>query len=88
MTKRILWLLLACTGVRLATAADGLSITWTNNMLAVRGPNIPGDYVEIWYLEAFCRSGSTHQDWSKTTIPHKTVLLAAEPRKIRLRTTV
>src|SRR5207302_5150443 len=71
-----------------ATAAD-LSISWTNNMLRISGPNIPGDYVNIWYLEAFCRSGSTHQNWDKTTISHKTELVSSEGgRKIRLRTTV
>jgi len=71
-----------------ASAAD-LSISWTNNMLRITGPNVPGDYVNIWYLEAFCRSGSTHQDWSKTTIPHKTELLSAEGgKKLRLRTKV
>jgi len=88
MTKHFFWLLLTCFFVRLATAADGLSITWTNNMLRIRGPNVPGDYVEIWYLEAFCKSGSTHRDWNKTTIPHKTELVSAEPRKIHLRTWV
>ncbi len=71
-----------------ALAAD-LSISWTNNMLRIKGPNIPGDYVDIWYLEAFCRSKSTHQVWDKTTIPHKTELLSNDGgKKIRLRTKV
>jgi hypothetical protein len=69
-------------------AAD-LAISWTNNMLRIRGPNVPGDYVEVWYLEAFCRSHSTHQAWDKTTIPHKTELLSNErDHKLRLRTKV
>lgn len=69
-------------------AAEPLSLSWTNNMLRISGPNIPGEFVEIWYLEAFCRSGSTHQPWDKTTIPHKTRLIEANPQFIRLRTLV
>ena len=73
--------------VRCAWSED-LSISWTNNLLRIRGPEVPGEYVEIWYLEAFCRSGSTDQSWDKTTIPHRTELLSATPQKIRLRTRV
>lgn len=71
-----------------ARAESNLSIDWTNNMLRISGPNVPGGFVEIWYLEAFCRSGSTHQAWDKTTLPQKTELLSAEPGKLRLRTAV
>jgi hypothetical protein len=71
-----------------ALAADPLTLGWTNNMLRISGPQIPGDYIEIWYLEAFCRSGSTHRKWDESTIPHKTELLSAAPQSIRLRTTV
>jgi hypothetical protein len=82
---------LLCTALFLLliqAAEAALEIAWTNNMLRIRGPQVPGDYVEIWYLEAFCRSGSTRQDWSKTTIPHKTEMISATTRKIRLRTRV
>jgi len=65
-----------------------LNLSWTNNMLRISGPQVPGEYVEIWYLEAFCRSGSTHRKWDQTTIPHKTELLEATPHKLRLRTKV
>ncbi|HEX7860786.1 MAG TPA: hypothetical protein VF773_10695 [Verrucomicrobiae bacterium] len=75
-------------GVLAVSAAEPLTIGWTNNMLRISGPQVPGDYVEIWYLEAFCRSGSTHRKWEETTIPHRTELLSATPQKIRLRTKV
>jgi len=70
--------------------AVALTIGWTNNMLAVSGPDIPGGKVDIWYLEAFCRGGSTHRDWHQTTIPHKTELISADEngKRIRLRTRV
>jgi hypothetical protein len=87
MRSRILLTILALWTACVTPAAD-LAISWTNNMLRIAGPNVPGDYVEIWYLEAFCRSGSTHQNWDKTTIPHKTELISATPRKIVLRTRV
>ena len=68
--------------------AAELSLSWTNNMLRIAGPNVPGGDVEIWYLEAFCRSGSTRQVWDRTTIPHKTELVSATAKKIALRTQV
>src|SRR6266704_2055441 len=79
----------ACLPCR-AQAATGLTIGWTNNMLAIKAPGLPGDRVEILYLEAFCRSGSTHRDWHQTTIPHKTELLSADKngKRLKLRTIV
>lgn len=66
-----------------------LGLSWTNNMLRISSPKIPGEYVEIWYLEAFCRSGSTKQAWDKSTIPHKTELVQAENgKRLLLRTVV
>jgi len=68
----------------------GLSVTWTNNMLRVSGPDMPVGKVDIWYLEAFCRSGSTRRDWRQTTIPHRTELVSADKKgkRIKLRTVV
>lgn len=79
-------LLMLLHGLASVHAADGLSISWTNNMLTVRGDNLPGDRVDIWYLEAFCRSGSTDRDWRETVMPHETRLVRADPdgRFIRL----
>jgi hypothetical protein len=73
-----------------AAQADGLRISWTNNLLTVAAPDLPGKTLDIWYLEAFCRKGSTHQDWDKTTIPHKTTLLEADAdgKRLKLLTTV
>jgi hypothetical protein len=73
-----------------AVAAERMTVHWNKNILTIRGAGIPGDRIEINYLEAFCRSGSTDRDWSKTTIPHKTKLLHADPdgHALRLATTV
>ena len=73
-----------------AWGADGLSIAWTNNMLTISRPDLPGGSVEVWYLEAFCRSGSTRRDWRQTTFPHQSELLSADKKgkRLRLRTRV
>jgi hypothetical protein len=64
---------------------NGLSIHWENNYLTISGNDIPGGPIEIHYLEAYCRSGSTDRDWRETVIPHQTKLILAEGKQIRLR---
>ena len=82
--------LLAGLPAMAAGPTGGLTIAWTNNMLAISDRNIPGGKVDIWYLEAFCRSGSTRRDWRQTTIPHKTKLVSADKngKRLQLRTLV
>ncbi len=43
--------------------------------------------MEIWYLEAYCRPGSTDRDWAETVIGHRTELIEASPdgKSVRLR---
>ena len=83
-------LLLVATAASHAQSSGGLTVGWTNNMLTIRAPGLPGEKLEVWYLEAFCRSGSTHRDWHQTTIAHRTELLLADPagKHLRLRTRV
>lgn len=78
-----------------ATAAEkedgaGLRVAWEKNILTISSPRIPGGKVEIWYLEAFCRSRSTDREWGKTVIPHKTTKLDADAdgKRLRLRSVV
>src|SRR5437763_4631429 len=86
----VFFLLAAACLIEETQAADGLTIGWTNNMLTIKAPGLPGERVDILYLEAFCRSGSTHRDWHETTIPHKTELVESDPqgKPLRLRTRV
>ena len=73
----------------LSFSTRALEISWTNNLLTVTGANLPGGKLEIWYLEAFCRSGAHHRDWKQTTLPHKTTLLTNENNRVlRFRTAV
>ena len=71
-------------------AAAQLTIAWTNSMLSISSPSVPGGKVDVWYLEAFCRSGAHNRDWRQTTIPHKTELISADGKgkRIKLRTIV
>src|SRR5262245_26318704 len=69
-------------------AESPFTLSWTNNLLTISNANLPGGKIDIWYLEAFCRKGSTHQDWGKTTLPHKTSLMSAASHRLDFRTTV
>ncbi|MGQ9648604.1 MAG: hypothetical protein ACUVXJ_00655 [Phycisphaerae bacterium] len=69
---------------------DGLRVDWQKgerDILTIRSDRLPGGKVETWYLEAFCRRGSTDRDWSQTTIPFESHLVAADPggRWVKLR---
>ena len=68
----------------------GLRLSWSEEMLTIEGPEILGGALEIWYLEAFCRPGSTDRDWAETVIPHTTELIEAAPdgRMLHLRSTL
>ena len=66
---------------------SALTLAWDREMLTIQGAHLPGGAVEVLYIEAFCRPGSTRRDWKQTVIPHRTELVesAADGRRIRLR---
>src|SRR5436190_6711538 len=55
----------------------GLAVSWAANKLKISGAKIPGGEIEILYLEAYCRPGSTDRDWRETVIGHETEKLSA-----------
>lgn len=55
-----------------------LTLRWEKNYLHIRGEQVPGGEIEINYLEAYCRPGSTDRDWHETVIGHSTEKLAAK----------
>jgi len=59
------------------SSSAGLTLTWDRNLLVIQDAKIPGGRVEINYLEAYCRSGSTNRRWEETVIPHRTEKLDA-----------
>src|SRR5262245_18484222 len=77
-------------GPRPGGGAARLTIRWEKNFLRVRGDKVPGGEIEIHYLEAYCRPGSTDRDWRETVIGHTTekVSAAADGSVIRLKDTL
>jgi len=74
-----------------AYAERGITLQWKDRMLTVSRDDLPGGPVEIHYLEAYCRAGSTDADWVKhTVIKHDSELVEAsdDGRRIELRDTL
>jgi hypothetical protein len=71
-------------------AADDLKLAWQKNVLKITGDKLPGGTLDVWWLEAFCRRGSTKRPWNETTIPHMTELVSADEngQQLRLRSKV
>jgi hypothetical protein len=70
-------LVCGCRTTQSSAQNQQLHLSWTNNLLTVVGPDLPGGKLSIWYLEAFCGPRAHDQSWNKTTIPHKTRLVRA-----------
>lgn len=62
-----------------AAAEKPLIVTWHNNRLKISGEQIPNGPIEINYIEAFVRSGSTDREWGKSVINHRTECVSAQP---------
>lgn len=66
------------------------NLAWKSNVLKISSPQLPTGPLEVWYLEAFCRSGAHTQSWDRTKIPHHTTLLheSADHKHLEFGTTV
>ena len=69
---------------------QALKLRWADNMLTISGEQLPGKELQVWYLEAYCRAGSTNRQWAQTVIPHRTELISAsdDGHELRLKCTV
>ncbi|MBL8849784.1 MAG: hypothetical protein JNG89_08875, partial [Planctomycetaceae bacterium] len=80
------------TAPPVALAADPpLKLHWEQDYLTISGPQIPGGDIDVHYLEAYCRAGSTDADWGKhTVVGHTTELIEAadDGTLIKLRCTL
>lgn len=87
---RIVFILTATFAASLATPVakanepQRLTLSWKENILTIRGDHLPGGALQVWYLEAYCRPGSTDRDWRETVIGHKTELVHADDDGRRL----
>ena len=72
--------------------ADSLTLRFkAPHWLYIEGEHLPGKSIEVNYLEAYCRAGSTEADWVKhTLIPHRAELisLSADRKTLKLRDTL
>jgi len=72
--------------------ADSLTLRFkAPHWLYIEGDHLPGKSIEVNYLEAYCRTGSTDADWVKhTVIPHRAELisLSADRKTLKLRDTL
>jgi len=70
-----------------ASAGPALAIARLANDIIIVAENapVPGP-IKINYMEAYCRPGSTQQDWrTKTKLSHTSELISATPKVIKLR---
>jgi hypothetical protein len=67
-----------------------MKVAWRNDILTITSDRLPCDKIEVLYLEAFCKRGSTHRAWEETIIPFHTDLIDAPPdgRSLWLRSIV
>ena len=72
--------------------ADSLTLRFkAPHWLCIEGDHLPGKVIEVNYLEAYCRAGSTDADWVKhTVIPHRAEVLSlsADRKVLKLRDTL
>ena len=68
-------LLAGLTLPALAGEPQPLALAWDKNFLTIRG-DFPGGEIQIMYLEAYCRPGSTDRDWGQTVIKHEARLVS------------
>lgn len=76
----VLWVALAsvCGGAPPEVESRDLTLTWEDNILRIHGERLPGNVVEVLYVEAYCRPNSHTTDWGKhTVIDHETKLVSA-----------
>ncbi len=66
--RKLLFFLALFNGVALAFADSGLTLERQGQMLIIHGANIPGGELQVNYLEAYCRAGSTDADWVQHTV--------------------
>ena len=77
--------LVASTIVSGAAADERFKLDWNDEILTIRGAQVPGETIEVWYIEAFCQAGSSNRDWRRTVIPHRTKLLERDDNGHHLR---
>ena len=62
-----------------------LTLDWSDGILTIRGDRLPGNVIEVLYLEAYCRANSQTTDWRRhTVVGHRTRLISRSDDGTRL----
>lgn len=61
-----------------------VTIRWHDRMLTISPKRIAPMEIQVWYIEAYVRSGSTDQAWEESTLPQRMTLLESDPVGQRL----
>ncbi|MEI7920703.1 MAG: hypothetical protein WCJ40_02220 [Planctomycetota bacterium] len=77
-------LILSGLAVRSYAEQSPLGLSWKENLLTISGDQIPGGKITVWYIEAYCRAGSTARNWQDTVFPHTTKVLEASKDQTRI----
>ena len=77
-------------GLHAAGAGPALLLSRLANDLIIVSENAPfPGPIRINYMEAYCRAGSTRQDWrTKTKMAHKSELITSTPKRVQIRETL
>ena len=78
-------LVLAGIAKRDTPQVTDITIGWKDNILSIYHPQIPGGKIDTWYLEAYCRPGSTDRAWNETTISHRTELVSINDSRTEIK---
>ncbi len=74
-----------CCAAFMVSSADAqpIKIKWKNRHLTISGDALPAP-ITVYYLEAYCRPGSTDRAWKETVIPHQSKLIGADLKGTRI----
>ena len=80
---KICLLFLVC--ILVGCQSTDLLLHYENRHLTISGESIPGQKINVLYIEAYCRANSTDADWVKhTVIKHKTKVIKNSPEEVVL----
>ncbi|HEX3989454.1 MAG TPA: hypothetical protein VHZ30_08470 [Verrucomicrobiae bacterium] len=88
--RKFLFFLALFSGLASVFAGNVLTLDRQGQMLIIHGANIPGGELQVNYLEAYCRAGSSDADWGQTVIPFtsEVISMSADKKVLRTRDTL
>lgn len=83
----------SCAGPQVTPLLDAapdpnIKLDYEGHMLSVTHPLLGGKPLKINCMEAYCKKGSTHRHWDKTTTPQQNKVLWKSPHEIKVKTSL